>query len=521
MAQALGALRRGDNNSAALMARSLLQWNPNHAGACRLLAQIADRDGYPEAIVWWARAADLGGQKFEDISGLVASALRHGEVGVAGEALQRMREADRKLAAAHLLWGAYAAATGQQVLAEEEFHQAGLLRPDDQSIQLSLASICLQSRIPETVTAARSSLEGMKRDPVLRSPALRALLMDARSQGNAVLSLQIAGELAGSPDAMFEDQLIWLDEIRRSRPAEFGGRLAALEMAAAKNPGQAGTLAHWMNARSLAQESLNWQRQLPAALQSQPLMQFSVAESLSVTGNWEELWKFLETKNWAEMDCLRRAIQSRAARETGRRLEATGKWDEALTVTGGDLRLLYMLARLVNGWGWRQESEQVWWLIARHSAGQHEALKSLYNLYATGKDTLKLYQVIQRIYEVDPQDPIAINNLAAVSLLLGKNTAQAHVLAAKNYEAHRDVPAFATTRAYSLLLQKKGADGLRILEALPEGVRRQPQAALYYGLLLASAGEQAKAQDYLDIAEQGSEFLLTKEKNLIHTARRP
>ena len=224
--------------------------------------------------------------------------------------------------------------------------------------------------------------------------------------------------------------------------------------------------------------------------------------------------------NWQDLEFLRLAIQARAARETLRSTEFSEKWEKAIVATNGDPRTLSMLARLVGGWSWNRECEQVWWLIAKHSSGQREALKSLYKLYSVSKNTPQLYKVVQRVYELNPGDPSAINNMAAVSLLLGKNLELAHQLAMKNYNNYPDNPGVASTYAYSLYSRKKSGEGLKVLSVFPLETLRQPSIAVYYGLLLASAGERERAGEFLDIAAQSKE-LFPEEMALLDQARHP
>ena len=47
---------------------------------------------------------------------------------------------------------------------------------------------------------------------------------------------------------------------------------------------------------------------------------------------------------------------------------------------------------------------------------------------------------------------------------------------------------------------------------------RTPEIAAYYGILLAAAGDQARAAEFLDLGEKAT--LLPQEKALVEKARR-
>ena len=515
---ALTYAQKGDWSSALLTARQVLLSDPENAPMCRLIATIADAAGFPETILWWSRAVKANDGNFNDIAQLVTSALANGETDMAGEALQMVREPDQKLSSYHLLAAAYAVAAGRLAQAENEFSQAAAIEPKNLSIQLNLASLRLQSTNVEAVADARSTLEKLRSDPALRAPSLRALLADARRHGDSGNALRIATELATDPGATLEDKLALLEEIKRNGGADFDVQLKGVQAAVSGNPGLIRMLAHWMNAQGLAAQTLEWVQSLPNKTQSQPAVQLAMAESLSGLGKWENVREMLAKCNWQELNFLRFAIQARAARETMHPTESGEKWQNAITATKGDERMLSMLAHLVGGWGWSCECEQVWWLIARHNTGQHAALQSLYKLYSDAKNTRQLYLVIERIYEINPNDPGAVNNMAAVSLLLGKNLQLAHRLAMKNYR-HFETNSWAvSTYAFSLYRRNRIDDGLRALRMLPEAVLRQPAIAVYYGILLAASGDRTGAQPFLKIAEQ-SRDLLPEEKELVTQVR--
>ena len=75
----------------------------------------------------------------------------------------------------------------------------------------------------------------------------------------------------------------------------------------------------------------------------------------------------------------------------------------------------------------------------------------------------------------------------------------------------------ASTYAYSLHLQGRTQEGLKLLEKLPGDKLRLPGVATYYGVMLTAAGQPAKAKTYLEIA--GRSNLLQEEKTLVAVAQ--
>ena len=59
---------------------------------------------------------------------------------------------------------------------------------------------------------------------------------------------------------------------------------------------------------------------------------------------------------------------------------------------------------------------------------------------------------------------------------------------------------------------------VKVMEALPPEQVRQPEIAAYYGIILAAAGDHARAAEFLDLSETAT--LLPQEKALVEKARR-
>ncbi|MEO6784843.1 MAG: hypothetical protein ABI318_01815, partial [Chthoniobacteraceae bacterium] len=193
-------------------------------------------------------------------------------------------------------------------------------------------------------------------------------------------------------------------------------------------------------------------------------------------------------------------------------------WERATNATRGNPNALMMLGRLVNGWGWKQEAAEVWWLAARNAPGQRAALKALFEAYSAEKNTRELYRVARRVYELEPGNPVAKNNVASLALLLGEDEPEAHRLAAELYRLSPTQPVFASTYALSLYRQKRTGEAVEILGRLQPAALTDPAIAACYGFLLSENGEQEKARLFLEAADRQKERLLPEEAAMVATA---
>jgi hypothetical protein len=147
-------------------------------------------------------------------------------------------------------------------------------------------------------------------------------------------------------------------------------------------------------------------------------------------------------------------------------------------------------------------------------------LQHLFEYYLSTGNTRGLYDILSSGMNRGSDDAILKNNLATVSMLLHTNLPMAQTLARQVYERERANPWFASTYAYSLHLQGKTQEALTLLQSLKPSDLRHSSIALYYGTILAAAGQGAKAKEYLDYAEDPKATLLPEEREILLQARR-
>jgi hypothetical protein len=95
--------------------------------------------------------------------------------------------------------------------------------------------------------------------------------------------------------------------------------------------------------------------------------------------------------------------------------------------------------------------------------------------------------------------------------------ARANELAERVYRGKPDHPAFASTYAWALHLQNKTGEALKIMDTLGQSLAN-PSIAIYYGAMLAAAGEKEKAKEYL--AKTDGALMLPEEKIIVEEARK-
>lgn len=516
--QARAFLQKGDYRSAALSARQALQINVANLEACRIIAEMAELAGSTDAIYWRRRIVELEPSVSANRLEWARTALRFGEAETADRALLSIDAAGRETAAYHAVTAGLALTLKQPRLAESHFAEAVKRDPSNARYHLDLANVRLLSPDPKRLGEARKTLVQLLDDPSLRASALRSLLADAVRADDEGKALPLARHLAADPNAQFEDWLLCLDVLRRAKHADFPTGLRQLQGQAVQNPANLYQLVSWMNVHGMAEEAREWTRSLSKGMQAEPLVRMALANCLAGLKDWAGVQALVEPGDWGNLNFIRLAILTRALRENGSGVAWRIQWRAAVTAASADPRALRLLARLVKGWQWKSECEELLWTMARGGSGPKWALQQLYQQYRADGNTRGLRRVLSRALELDPADLVARNNLAHLGLLLGVMPGTAFEEAQKLYRKDPTNPAFASTYAFALHCQNRTAEGLKVLAALSENHQRIPAVAAYYAILLAANGETERARKYLDRSSPAA--LLPEEQALLAQARK-
>jgi Tfp pilus assembly protein PilF len=516
--QARASWQQGDYRNAGLSARQALQANPANVDACRILAEITEALRLPNALEWRQRIVDLEPDSFTNRLELARCGILLGNYAAAARALRGVAPRHQNTAAFHQMAAMVAVGLNDLAAGERHFAEALRLDPANKLLQFNQAVIHLQAKDQSVVAGALQSLEQLYADPAFRQDALRHLALAAARHRDFAKAAIFTRELQADPKAPLSDRLLHLTMLKDGGESEFGAYLAGLEAACAADGEQVNVLASWLLAHELADEAGRWLAGLPAKMQTNAPVALARADCFMAQKDWAGLQAHLQDANWAELDCLRLAMLARAGREQRQDFTAQTQWRLAVRAALERPKQLAALARLAGQWHWAREQEETLWLIADRFPAERWALPSLARFYLAEGNTRGLLKVYTRQVDYDAKDAAARNNLATLSLLLNVQTNRAHALAREVWRQAPGNAAFASTYAWSLHLQGRTAEGLKVLESLKPDRLEIPTVALYYGAMQAAAHDSSKARKYLDLAATGK--LLPEEKTLLEEAKR-
>jgi cytochrome c-type biogenesis protein CcmH/NrfG len=518
VATANALVNQGDYKRASLEARRLLQINPNNADGFRILARLSEKAGLRSALDWRRRVMELGVATPNDLILLARAAIRFDEQATADVAMSRLPESAKETAEYHALMADIALKQRDGVEMERRLSEANRLEPENKDYIMRLAALRLGANDADIRAKGKQTLVELQNDPMLRREATRYLAEDALRQKNTLTALELARLLDSYPDKTYADRLLLLSALKTAFDPGLGPFLEELQNASTEEPEDAAALLTWMNMNNLSREAIAWSTKLAPGVIGSKLVQIALSDSFVAVKDWVGLQRLVNSGNWGTVDFLRNAISARALREQGNNPESAAQWNEAMKKIAASPRHIMMLAETVEKWGWRSEAIDLLWLVAKDPAKGDEALGTLYRYFAKNADTENLYRVLLHRLELHPNDRNVQNNYAQISLLLNLNTERAHRIAREIYEKEPANPAYVSTYAFAVHVQGEAKKAAKVMEALTPEQLRQPEIAAYYGIILAAAGDHARAAEFLDLSDKA--VLLPQEKALVEKARR-
>jgi cytochrome c-type biogenesis protein CcmH/NrfG len=518
VAEANALVIQGDYRRASLDARRLLQINPENAEACRIMARLSEKTGSRAALDWRRRVMDLGGATPNDLILLARTAVRFDDRATADVAMARLPESAKTSADYHALLADIALARRDGIEMERQLSEAARLEPANKDYNMRLAALRLGANDPDLRAKGKATLVEMQNDPALRRDATRFLAEDALRQNRTLAALELARQLDGFPDKTFADRILLLTALDAAKDNGFAAFFEEMKTSSADDPERVAALLTWLNMHKRAPEAIAWSAKLAPGILGQKLVQIALSDTFVAAGDWAGLQRLVNSGNWGTVDFLRNALHARALRELGNEADAASQWNETLKKVAADPRQVVALAETVEKWGWRTETIDLFWLAAKDPVKGDDALRALYNYFVKNGDTQNLYRVLLHQSELHPDDVNVQNNFAQLSLLLNLNPDRGQKAAREVYQKDPKNPAYVSTYAFALHVQGDTRKALKVIETLTPEQLHQPEIAAYYGIILAAAGESARAGEFLDLGEKAT--LLSEEKVLLEKARR-
>lgn len=516
-------LEKKDYNQAWLSAGVAARIDQRNVEAIRQMADVAEAAGRenkdPEklvqALVLRKRLAELQPGN-ENHLAVARAALQVKNAQTAEEALGKLDEAGKRSAAYHEVAAQLALFSGRGSQIEGHVSEAARLDPENETYQLQLAAVQLGSPVPEIRKGAVATVEKLAESPKVRRQALRTLLQTSFATGEMDKAIRVANELKNGPEAQFEDQMLFLNLLARSRPREFWWYIAQLEAGPPADDKDLTNVLSWLNNHGQPAVARDWAKRLPDERRLRNPVILAYAESLVLSNSPDDLEVLLKlSKDWGDLEFQREALVAWLLRAKGDETSSRDHWGKAVSGAGSRPFALQALVRFATAWKWEDEYIRLLWTIANGRENPEPALQILLRKYVAENKTRELVAVFTRMLELKPTDAAAKNNLAYALLLLNQDWDRAQTLAAEANKAEPKNPGYAATYAYAIYLKGRKMSteidkALKVMNAVDPEALKAPSTALCYGLLLSAKGDTEAARKYLRMANAGQ--LLPEEK---------
>ncbi len=515
--QAEEFVKNGDLRSANLSLRVALALNSSNLTANLMMANLMDQAQSPAAIAYRKRVWELQPTLTNRLF-FAACALRYEKppFPITAEVLNEMRGVGETNTQYHLVASQLALKLNQLTNAESHLQSAAKLDPTNLLHQLNLATVRLQSADINTASEARKNLAGLISDATLGLPALRSLTADSITRHDGPSAAEYGRKLGAHAQATLDDRLLELSALDEAKATDFPNALARVQNECKTNSITLALAVSWMNGHGLARPALDWLASVPDGIKETLPAPLAEADCYMTLKDWAGLQSRLVGHRWDEQDFLRFAMLARALREQNQSEMSNRNWRLALSAAKARPEQLLVLLQLVQLWSW--DDDDLLWALVERAPREEWPLKRLMQKYAAKGDSEGIYRVYLALLERNPESAEIKNNVAALGLLLGHNRARSIELAREIYEVAKTNVIIASTYAFALHTQGKTGEALKLMQTFPEAELQRPEVALYYGVLLAAAGEKGKAETYFAAAEKGKP--LPQEKALMVEARR-
>lgn len=517
-AQARLLFSRGYYGLAYQNAARVLRHNQEQTEASRVLADLQERQGLPDAIAWR--------QTVVRNDGSISSQLALAETAVkiepppsstAAAVFAKLPPEATNSVQYHTVVAQFETRNGSFAKAESHYLSALQQSPDNPELTLALALVRLQMRDAELVAAGEKSLIYLASNTNMVVQALRPLVMLNANRGDYAQSLKYSTQIIASESPTLEDRLAHVGLLFQMRDPRRQNYLETLQAQVSANPLFVAQVAGWMTANRMSQETLAWIATLPTPIRTADVVLMAQSDAYIARGDWAGLDRFLLARPWGTVEYARQVMLSKAHRGLRQQRAATSYFQRSKELASGMSLRLINLTKLVNSWGWGPETDELLWEIFDRYPEVKWAEESLLARYGQGGNTDGLRQMFELQLSRAPDDPYVKNNLAMVLLLLKRDLPKAFELAR---QAHQQVPDSVpnlTTYAFSLFSQGRTQESFQLMKSIDSEQLKSPSIAAYYVIISEASGDRKGAEHYLAYALQAR--LLPEENALLDRAR--
>jgi hypothetical protein len=488
--------------------KAALERNPGDPEILSMLVSASEGLHSPAAVFYAVKLAKVQSES-SNVLALARLAIEHHEPFVAHEILNSLAPQTNTFQFQLLRAEAFLALTNFTA-ARRSLEIALSIQPQSTQAKIKLIEAELPLSKPDEVDEKLLALVALAQNSETEEQVLQTLLNLQSSFSKWPRLLEIIHSLTGGSSIRSELLKLSLKKLKRE---SIDANLENLRKITTR-PKEIVQLMRWQNLNGLAEQTVAWSERFTNRLELPFVL--PLAEALVLNQRWVELDAVYKQSKWDLLEFKRHAYGSLCSKELNQKHDLRPRWDAAMDSAREEVEMLYSLAGLARSWGWTKQEEECLWIIARNPVKQLLALDLLAASYRQAESTKNLFRVIERYYDLKPNDPAARDHYAYVSLLLNQNVEMATRLADENFKLHPSEPSIAATRAFQLNRGKKFREALAVLENISPQEAEMPKVLLQKALALFGLGRPEAREFHLKARH--SKSLLPEEDILLSKA---
>ena len=212
-------------------------------------------------------------------------------------------------------------------------------------------------------------------------------------------------------------------------------------------------------------------------------------------------------------DLVQVAFEAAKLDREGNAGAADAAWSRALAAAQNRSDRLEILGRMALKSGPARHAEAALWRLSTEENCPRWAIDTLWAVALRHGSAADRYKASKLMVKADPKNAQARRNSIVLALLTGQETDAPKRQAEAFYQANVGDPDAVVAYGLSLYLQNRADEAVKLTTALSPEQLREPHAALYHGIFLASGETPARALDYLRIGARAP--ILPEERTLL------
>jgi len=391
------------------------------------------------------------------------------------------------------------------------------LDPENNEFNYLLSALNIQNESELVQSQAKEKLETLTENPKMRFPALRALLGHAILQKDEQEALKYARQILASDSISLGDRLSAMEAFQLFKKDEVPALLNTLKENNYSTAAQHYLILEFFLKYQMFNDAKAWIANIPEELSADPVLAPKIAQVFYLTQDWAMLKKALANSQWGEKDYGRFLLLALASRAQQDEFAFQDNWEKALLATNNDPDILKMIIDQILRWNWKKEAFEVMEKLYKQNPQDDKLYSALTAFYLNTNKTPELIRHLQLRLEYKPDDIIAKNNLALISIIKGQNLSSSFAYARANHEAEPDDPSFRTTWVLALILQDRIEEALLEIEKISPEDRRHPQRCIYLAYAYYKTGKLDEANQLLKESEPKPIF--KEEQDILQETR--